>query len=377
MRSLRSNSVTWCPAWLSCAAAASPDGPDPITATVRPVRKGGGSGAIQPSSHALSEIACSICLIVTASSLMSSTHAASHGAGQMRPVNSGKLFVASAMRLASRQRPRNTASFQSGIRLPSGQPEWQKGMPQSMQRAPWSFSSGSASGSWYSSKSWTRCAIGRFGPLTRWIFMKPPISPIARQHLLGGLGLGLLLGAVARAARAGGAADFTRSDGGVLVLTGLPGPRSLLVAVGRRVRGALSGAHRARAVAVAALADHRGLAGLGGEPLGLLAHGALVVHGHDLHPGAAGGELVPALEHARRDRRIGALGVLLHERTHLLEVLLVAALELHKLRVASRREGALAIEHVRDAAAHARGEVAPGRPEHDHAAACHVLAAVV
>src|SRR3954447_6553093 len=272
-----------------------PEGPEPITATLRPVRNGGGSGLIQPSSHALSEIACSICLIVTASSLMSSTHAASQGAGQIRPVNSGKLLVASAIRLASRQRPRNTAWFQSGIMLPSGQPEWQNGMPQSMQRAPWSFSSGSASGSWYSSKSWTRCATGRFGPFTRWIFMKPPISPIARQHLLGGLGLGLLLGAVARAARASGAADLARSYGGVLVLTRLSGLRCLLVAVGRRVRSALAGAHRARAVAVAALADHRGLTRLGCETLGLLTHRALVVHRHDLHPGAARGELVPVL----------------------------------------------------------------------------------
>src|SRR3954470_11957555 len=223
MRSLRSNSVTWWPALLSCAAAAQPAGPEPITATVRPVRNGGGSGLIQPSFHALSQIACSICLIVTASSLMSSTQAASQGAGQMRPVNSGKLLVASAIVLASRQRARKTASFQSGIRLPSGQPEWQNGIPQSMQRAPWSFSSGSASGSWYSSKSWTRCAIARLGPFTRWIFMKPPTSPIARQHLLGGLGLGLLLGAVAGAARAGGATDLTRGHGGVLVLAGLTG----------------------------------------------------------------------------------------------------------------------------------------------------------
>src|SRR3954469_8709559 len=264
-----------------------PDGPEPITATVRPVRNGGGSGVIQPSSQALSEMACSICLIVTASSLMSSTQAASHGAGQMRPVNSGKLLVESAIRFASRQRPRKTASFQSGIRLPSGQPEWQNGIPQSMQRAPWSFSSGSASGSWYSSKSWTRCAIGRFGPFTRWIFMKPPTSPIARQHLLGGLGLGLLLGAVPGAARAGGAADLARRHGCVLVLTRLAGARGLVIAIGGgRVRGALARAHRAGAVAVAALADHRGLARLGCETLGLLAHRSLVVHRHDLHPGA-------------------------------------------------------------------------------------------
>src|SRR4051794_41283229 len=334
-----------------------PDGPEPITATDRPVRNGGGSGWIQPSSHALSEIACSICLIVTASSLMSSTHAASHGAGQMRPVNSGKLFVASAILLASRQRPRNTASFQSGIRFPSGHRGWQSGMPQSMQRAPWSFSSGSASGSWYSSKSWSRWVTGRFGPFTRWIFMNPPISPIARQHLLGGLGLGLLLGAVARAPRAGGASDLARRDSRVLVLSGLARVRRLLVAVGRRVRSALARAHWARAVAVAALADHRRLARLFREPLGLLAQRALVVHRHDLHPGA--GQLVPALEDVRRHGRARPLRVLLDERACLLEIVVLEPLELDQLGVAACRERALGIEHVRDAAAHARREVAP------------------
>jgi len=38
-------------------------------------------------------IACSTDLMPTGSSLMRSTHASSHGAGQMRPVNSGKLLV--------------------------------------------------------------------------------------------------------------------------------------------------------------------------------------------------------------------------------------------------------------------------------------------
>ncbi len=49
----------------------------------------------------------SICLIVTASpSRISSTHAASQGAGHRRPVNSGKLFVACSWRIASCQRSR-------------------------------------------------------------------------------------------------------------------------------------------------------------------------------------------------------------------------------------------------------------------------------
>ncbi len=49
----------------------------------------------------------SICLIVTASpSRISSTQAASQGAGQSRPVNSGKLFVACSWVIASAKRSR-------------------------------------------------------------------------------------------------------------------------------------------------------------------------------------------------------------------------------------------------------------------------------
>ena len=79
----------------------------------------------------------STCLMVTASELMPSTHAVSHGAGQSRPVNSGKLFVACSRSAAACQSSRQVRSFHSGIRLPSGQPSWQNGMPQSMQRPAW------------------------------------------------------------------------------------------------------------------------------------------------------------------------------------------------------------------------------------------------
>ena len=48
----------------------------------------------------------SMFLMVTGGSLMPSTHAASQGAGQMRPVNSGKLLVACSVRMASFQRSR-------------------------------------------------------------------------------------------------------------------------------------------------------------------------------------------------------------------------------------------------------------------------------
>ena len=100
-RSARSKTVTWCPARLSCCAAARPAGPLPMTATLLPVRVAGGSGTIQPSSKPRSAIDISICLIATGSSLIPSTQAASHGAGQTRPVNSGKLFVACSRSSAS------------------------------------------------------------------------------------------------------------------------------------------------------------------------------------------------------------------------------------------------------------------------------------
>ena len=48
-------------------------------------------------------ISISTCLIVTASELIASTQAASHGAGQSVPVNSGKLLVACSRSVASRQ----------------------------------------------------------------------------------------------------------------------------------------------------------------------------------------------------------------------------------------------------------------------------------
>ena len=99
-----------------------------------PVDVSAGSGTTQPSSSARSAIASSISLIVTASSLIVRTHASSQGAGQSLPVNSGKLFVRCRRSDAVSQSPRCTRSFHSGIRFESGQPWWQNGTPQSMQR---------------------------------------------------------------------------------------------------------------------------------------------------------------------------------------------------------------------------------------------------
>ena len=118
------------------------------------------AGATQPSAKAWSMMFFSMFLMVTGSSLMLRTHASSHGAGQMRPVNSGKLLVECRRSIASRQRPRYTRSFQSGMMFPSGQPLWQKGMPQSMQRAPCARSSSSGVFSSNSRQCLRRCGDG-------------------------------------------------------------------------------------------------------------------------------------------------------------------------------------------------------------------------
>ena len=70
--------------------------------------------------------------IATGSEFIFNVHEASHGAGQILPVNSGKLLVACNCDIAFFQSPFETRSFQSGIRFPRGQPLLQKGTPQSM-----------------------------------------------------------------------------------------------------------------------------------------------------------------------------------------------------------------------------------------------------
>src|SRR3979490_553369 len=102
-----------------------PAGPEPTTATALPVLTAGTSGLIQPAATARSAIAHSMVLIATGLSSMLSVQDASHGAGQTRPVTSGKLLVVWRLRAASCQLPRYTKSFQSGIWLFTGQPVWQ------------------------------------------------------------------------------------------------------------------------------------------------------------------------------------------------------------------------------------------------------------
>src|SRR6202142_3001214 len=98
-----------------------PAGPEPTTATFLPVRAAGSSG-FKPCAMARSAMAHSIDLMVTGFSSMLSVHDASHGAGQTRPVTSGKLLVECRLRAASSQWLREDRSFQSGVWLLGGRP---------------------------------------------------------------------------------------------------------------------------------------------------------------------------------------------------------------------------------------------------------------
>src|SRR3954454_23924761 len=191
------------------------------------------------------------------------------------------------------------------MRLPSGQPLWQKGTPHSMQRAPWSASSRSGRWRTNSLKSPTRSDGSRSGTPTRWTFRNAPSSPTVDHEPF----------------------------------------------AGRR---------------------HRGLVLLEGE---LLEHAA-VVRGEHLHELPAKG--LPLVEHALADRRLGPRDVLGDEVADLDGVGLVHGGQVvDQRRVDARAERAVLVEDEGQAAAHARREVAPGRPEDDHAPAGHVLAAVV
>lgn len=111
---------------------------------------------------------------------MASTHPASQGAGHNRPVNSGKLFVACSRSAACRQSSRETRSFHSGMRFPSGQASWQNGIPQSMQRSACLLMRGSsAPGTYTSSQSRTRSSTGLRGQSRRGVLMNPLGSAMA------------------------------------------------------------------------------------------------------------------------------------------------------------------------------------------------------
>jgi hypothetical protein len=105
-------------------------------------------------------MACSMLLMPTGSSLTLSVQAASQGAGQTRPVNSGKLFVWCRTSMASFQSPWYTRSLKSGMMLLTGQPLLQNGVPQSMQRAPCTLALSSVSVMTNSFQVFRRCCGG-------------------------------------------------------------------------------------------------------------------------------------------------------------------------------------------------------------------------
>ncbi len=88
--------------------------------------------------------------------------------------------MACSRSLAALQSARETRSFHSGIRLPSGQASWQKGTPQSIQRSAWAPMIGSsAPGTWTSCQSRTRSSAGLRGHSSRGVVRKPLGSAMA------------------------------------------------------------------------------------------------------------------------------------------------------------------------------------------------------
>src|SRR5205823_11219959 len=85
----------------------------------------------------------------------------------------------------------------------------------------------------------------------------------------------------------------------------------------------------------------------------------------------------PALQHPAGQRAPGEVAVPLDHSSNHRQLRLGGGTELYHLRVAAAGETAVGIQHVSDAARHPGCEVPPGRTEHHHAAAGHVLAAVV
>ena len=112
-------------------------------------------------------MAYSMFLMVTGASIKPATHAPSHGAGQTRPVNSGKLFVWWRRSRACFHWSWYTSALNSGIKLFTGHPVcvWQNGVPQSMHRAACTVTSTASrpSLSLSSAQSKTRSIGGRYG----------------------------------------------------------------------------------------------------------------------------------------------------------------------------------------------------------------------
>src|SRR4051812_4784478 len=78
------------------------------------------------------------------------------------------------------------------MRLPRGQPLWQNGMEQSIQRPPWARASSSVQGRKYSPQSRTRSLIGRRGRGLRALVLKPVGSPTLDRSRLSLFAEGML-----------------------------------------------------------------------------------------------------------------------------------------------------------------------------------------
>ena len=122
-------------------------GPLPTTATRLPVLRVDDDRRDQPSSHAAVDD-LDLDLLDRDRRLVDAEHA--RGFARRRAQPAGELGeVVGRVQALDRRVPtsRYTRSFHSGMRFPSGQPVWQNGMPQSMQRAPCvrTFSGGKSS----------------------------------------------------------------------------------------------------------------------------------------------------------------------------------------------------------------------------------------
>ena len=259
----------------------------------------GGWGTTQPSSQARLMIEFSICLIVTASpSRISSTQAASHGAGHSRPVNSGKLLVACSWR------DRVLEAVAVDEVVPVGD--------QVAERAA-VVAEGHA-------------AVHAAGALLAQLLDRP---------------LQLELAVVVRRAQPGPAVgcpwrSICRKPPSLPIRRRPPPTASS--GRSRRQRRRWRAARRERLL------------------LGPFAQHALVVVGHHLHEGAAADQLLPlAPSTPRGDRRVGALLVLLDHRPQLDRVGLGEGSRSRPCPCCSALAKApVLVEHVGDAAAHAR-----------------------
>src|SRR4051812_19541034 len=103
---------------------------------------------------------------------------------------------------------------------------------------------------------------------------------------------------------------------------------------------------------------------------------ALVVARHDLDEPAS--LLAPFREQPRRDAAARVANMRCEHALHGLHVVGgEQRLELYELLVAPGEEGAVSVEHIRDASAHASSEVPSGAADHQDTALGHVLTPVV